>query len=80
MILNRIPHIYHSTIFAKKIFEIIEDKNNRIKLMFSELSLFNDLKKSKGALLDILGNNYKASRLGRTDEEYRKIIGFIIFL
>ena len=59
-------------------FEIIEDKNNRIKLMFSELSLFNDLKESKGALLDILGNNYKVSRLGKTDEEYRKIIGFII--
>lgn len=76
MIINRIPHIYHDTVYAKKIFEIIEDKHLRIREMFKELSLFNDLKKCKGALLDVKGNNFKIHRLNRTDDEYRKIIAF----
>lgn len=79
MKLDRIPHIYHNTIYAKKIFEILQNKHFRIREMFKEISNFNDLKKSKGALLDIFGNNFKIQRLNRTDEEYRKIIAFELF-
>ncbi|MDY4011398.1 MAG: hypothetical protein SOY60_07000 [Fusobacterium gastrosuis] len=78
MKLDRIPHIYHNTIYAKKIFEIIEDKHIRIRNMFNELSSFNDIKKSSGFLLDILGKNFKIERLNRNDDEYRKIIAFEI--
>lgn len=68
MILNRIPHIYHDTIYAKKIFEIIEEKHRRIREMFAELSMFNDYQKSKGALLDVAGGNFKVNRLNRPDD------------
>lgn len=78
MKLNRIPHIYHDTVYAKKIFEIIEEKHIRLASIFKELGNFNNLKASRGILLDILGNNFKIARLGRSDEDYRKIIGFEI--
>lgn len=78
MKLNRIPHIYHNTVYAKKIFEIIEDKHIRIKDVFEEIGNFNDLTKCKGALLDLLGQNFKIFRNGRNDIEYRKVILFEI--
>lgn len=78
MKLNRIPHIYHDTIYAKKLFEIIEKKHIRLASIFKELGNFNNLKASRGILLDVLGNNFKVPRLGRSDDEYRKIIGFEI--
>lgn len=76
MNINRIPHIYHNTIYSKKLFEIIEDKHLRIRKLYDELNHFNDLNKCSGALLDIQGNNYRVFRNGRSDEEYRKAIIF----
>jgi len=78
--LDRIPHIYHNTIYVKKLFEIIFEKHLNIKKMFNELALFNDIDKSKGYLLDLLGGNFKVLRNGLSDEEYRRILKFEISL
>lgn len=80
MKLNRIPHIYHNTIFAKKLFEIIYKKHLKVREAFYELSLFNDLENSKGHLLDMLGSNFKVLRNGLIDSEYRRILKFEISL
>lgn len=80
MNLNRIPHIYHNTIYVKKLFEIIYEKHLNIRKMFNELALFNDIDKSKGYLLDLLGGNFKVLRNGLSDEEYRRILKFEISL
>ena len=76
MNLDRIPHIYHNTIYVKKLFEIIYEKHLNIRKMFNELALFNDIDKSKGYLLDLLGGNFKVLRNGLSDEEYRRILKF----
>ena len=73
---NRIPHIYHNTIYSKKLFEIIKDKYFRLSVLYNELSLFNDISLSKGCLLDVIGQNYGVFRNGMNDEEYRRIIKF----
>jgi hypothetical protein len=78
--LDRIPHIYHNTIYVKKLFEIIFEKHLNIRKMFNELALFNDIDKSKGYLLDLLGGNFKVLRNGLSDEEYRRILKFEISL
>jgi hypothetical protein len=78
--LDRIPHIYHNTIYVKKLFEIIYEKHLNIRKMFNELALFNDIDKSKGYLLDLLGGNFKVLRNGLSDEEYRRILKFEISL
>lgn len=78
MNLDRIPHIYHNTIYIKKLFEIIYEKHLNIRKMFDELALFNDIDKSNGYLLDILGGNFKVLRNGLSDQEYRKKIKFTI--
>ena len=48
--------------------------------MFNELALFNDIDKSKGYLLDLLGGNFKVLRNGLSDEEYKRILKFEISL
>ena len=78
--MDRIPHIYHNTIYVKKLFEIIYEKHLNIRKMFNELVLFNDIDKSKGYLLDLLGGNFKVLRNGLSDEEYRRILKFEISL
>lgn len=78
--MDRIPHIYHNTIYVKKLFEIIFEKHLNIRKMFNELALFNDIDKSKGYLLDLLGGNFKVLRNGLSDEEYRRILKFEISL
>lgn len=78
MQLNRIPHIYHNTKYVKKLFEIIKDKHIRIEQMWNEISNFNDLEKISDGLLDLKGGNYKISRFGRTDTEYRRVLKFEI--
>ena len=80
MNLDRIPHIYHNTIYVKKLFEIIYEKHLNIRKMFNALALFNDIDKSKGYLLDLLGGNFKVLRNGLSDEEYRRILKFEISL
>lgn len=80
MNLDRIPHIYHNTTYVKKLFEIIYEKHLNIRKMFNELALFNDIDKSKGYLLDLLGGNFKVLRNGLSDEEYRRILKFEISL
>ena len=64
----------------KKLFEIIFEKHLNIRKMFNELALFNDIDKSKGYLLDLLGGNFKVLRNGLSDEEYRRILKFEISL
>ncbi|CAL7894208.1 hypothetical protein [Fusobacterium necrophorum] len=76
--LARIPHVYHDTKYARKLFEILKQKHINVVNMWQELSNFNDLEKSEGHMLDVLGGNFKIARLGRTDEEYRKILKFEI--
>ncbi|EFS23473.1 hypothetical protein FSEG_01080 [Fusobacterium necrophorum D12] len=76
--LARIPHIYHDTKYVRKLFEILKQKHINVTNMWQELNYFNDLEKSKGHMLDVLGGNFKIARLGRTDEEYRKILKFEI--
>lgn len=78
MQLNRIPHIYHNTKYVKKLFEIIKDKHLKTEQMWSEISKFNDLENISGELLDLKGGNYKISRFGRTDTEYRRVLKFEI--
>ena len=78
--MDRIPHIYHNTIYVKKLFEIIFEKHLNIRKMFNELALFNDIDKSKVYLLDLLGGNFKVLRNGLSDEEYRRILKFEISL
>ena len=78
MILSRVPHIYHNTIFSKKMFEISLEKQNRIRKLYEIMANFNDIDKANGFLLDILGKNFKVDRAGRTDEEYKKILKFFI--
>lgn len=80
MILSRVPHIYHDTIYSKKMFEIAESKHLRIRNIYNLFSNFNDIDKSEGYLLDILGSNFKIQRNGLTDEDYRKLLKFEIAL
>ena len=80
MILNRIPHIYHNTVYSKKMFEIAENKHFIIRNVYNLISNFNDIDKSEGYLLDLLGSNFKIQRNGLNDIEYRKILKFEIAL
>ena len=80
MILSRIPHIYHNTVYSKKMFEIAENKHFIIRNIYNRISNFNDIDKSKGYLLDLLGSNFKIQRNGLNDIEYRKILKFEISL
>lgn len=74
--MNRIPHIYHNTTYARKLFDIIFKKHQKVREVFNEFINFNDLTTCKGYLLDIQGKNFAVSRNGLTDDEYRKIIIF----
>lgn len=78
MQMNRIPHIYHETTYARKLFNIIFEKHLNIRTVFEELATFNDLTKCSGYLLDIQGQNFGIYRNGLSDEEYRRIIAFEI--
>ena len=80
MILSRVPHIYHDTIYSKKMFEIAETKHLRIRNIYNLISNFNDIDKSEGYLLDVLGGNFKILRNGLNDVEYRKLLKFEIAL
>lgn len=80
MILSRVPHIYHDTVYSKKMFEIAETKHLRIRNIYNLISDFNDIDKSEGYLLDILGSNFKILRNGLNDVEYRKLLKFEIAL
>lgn len=80
MILSRVPHIYHDTIYSKKMFEIAEAKHLRIRTIYNLFSNFNDIDKSEGYLLDVLGRNFKILRNGLNDIEYRKLLKFEIAL
>lgn len=80
MILSRVPHIYHNTVFSKKMFEIAESKHIRIRDIYNLISNFNDIDKSEGYLLDVLGSNFKIQRNGLNDVEYRKLLKFEIAL
>lgn len=80
MILSRVPHIYHDTVYSKKMFEIAETKHLRIKNIYNLFSNFNDIDKSEGYLLDVLGGNFKILRNGLNDREYRKLLKFEIAL
>ena len=80
MILSRVPHIYHDTIYSKKMFEIAETKHLRIRNIYNLFSNFNDIDKSEGYLLDVLGGNFKILRNGLNDIEYRKLLKFEIVL
>lgn len=80
MILSRVPHIYHDTIYSKKMFEIAESKHLRIRNIYNLFSNFNDIDKSEGYLLDVLGGNFKILRNGLNDIEYRKLLKFEIAL
>ena len=80
MILSRVPHIYHDTIYSKKMFEIAENKHLRIRNIYNLFANFNDIDKSEGYLLDVLGGNFKILRNGLNDIEYRKLLKFEIAL
>lgn len=80
MILSRVPHIYHDTVYSKKMFEIAEAKHLRIRTIYNLFSNFNDIDKSEGYLLDVLGGNFKILRNGLNDIEYRKLLKFEIAL
>ena len=80
MILSRVPHIYHDTIYSKKMFEISEAKHFRIRNIYNLFANFNDIDKSEGYLLDVLGGNFKIQRNGLNDIEYRKLLKFEIAL
>nr|DAS87530.1 MAG TPA: Protein of unknown function (DUF2612) [Caudoviricetes sp.] len=80
MILSRVPHIYHDTIYSKKMFEISENKHLRIRNIYNLFANFNDIDKSEGYLLDVLGGNFKIQRNGLNDIEYRKLLKFEIAL
>lgn len=80
MILSRVPHIYHDTVYSKKMFEISEAKHFRIRNIYNLFANFNDIDKSEGYLLDVLGGNFKIQRNGLTDEGYRKLLKFEIAL
>ena len=80
MIISRFPHIYHNTVFSKKMFEIAESKHIRIRDIYNLISNFNDIDKSEGYLLDVLGSNFKIQRNGLNDVEYRKLLKFEIAL
>lgn len=80
MILSRVPHIYHDTVYSKKMFEIAENKHFRIRNIYNLFANFNDIDKSEGYLLDILGGNFKIQRNGLNDIEYRKLLKFEIAL
>lgn len=80
MILSRVPHIYHDTMYSKKMFEIAETKYLRIRNIYNLISNFNDIDKSEDYLLDVLGGNFKILRNGLNDIEYRKLLKFEIAL
>jgi hypothetical protein len=80
MILSRVPHIYHDTVYSKKMFEIAEAKHLRIRNIYNLFANFNDIDKSEGYLLDVLGGNFKILRNGLNDIEYRKLLKFEIAL
>lgn len=73
---NRIPHIFHDTKYALKLFEIVYEKHKRKRQMWQELNDFKDYTKLSGEALDHFGGNYKIFREGLTDLEYIKKIKF----
>lgn len=77
---NRIPHIFHDTKYALKLFEIVYEKHKRKRQMWQELNDFKDYTKLSGEALDHFGENYKIFREGLTDLEYIKKIKFELAL
>lgn len=77
---NRIPHIFHDTKYALKLFEIVYEKHKRKRQMWQELNDFKDYTKLSGEALDYFGENYKIFREGLTDLEYIKKIKFELAL
>jgi len=61
-------------------FEIAEAKHLRIRNIYNLFANFNDIGKSEGYLLDVLGGNFKILRNGLNDIEYRKLLKFEIAL
>jgi hypothetical protein len=61
-------------------FEIAESKHIRIRDIYNLISNFNDIDKSEGYLLDVLGSNFKIQRNGLNDVKYRKLLKFEIAL
>lgn len=76
MNLDRIPHIFHDTRYALKLFEIVYEKHRRKRQMWQELNNFKDYTKLSGEALDHFGGNYKIFREGLTDIEYMNKIKF----
>lgn len=76
MDLKKIPHIYHNTVYSRKLFEIFDKKFKKFSDILQLLSNFNNLDKLEGLLLDIKGNNYGIERKGKSDEDYRNEIKF----
>lgn len=73
---SRIPHIYHDTIYSFKIFEIIQEKQNRIRDMWKEIESLNSLDNCTGLTLTMKAGNYAIDRLGDDDDTLRERIKF----
>lgn len=76
MNLKRIPHIYHNTKYARKLFEIVNDKYLEISKIYEAMHKFTEISELNGIMLDIKGENIGVSRKGRNDTEYREILMF----
>lgn len=74
--MNKIPHIYHNTIYSRKLFEIMNEKYVTLIPYYQKLYGFNDISKLEGILLDVKGENIGIRREGRTDEDYRQVLKF----
>lgn len=73
---NRIPHIYHDTVFSFKIFEIVQEKQINIKNMWKEIESLNSLDNCIGATLTMKAGNYAIDRLGDDDDTLRERVKF----
>ena len=76
MNLNRIPHLYHNTIYSKALFEMVTKKHDDARVIYSILGNFNDLDKCYGYLLDLHGQNVGVLREARSDDAYRRVLKF----
>ncbi len=71
-----IPHIYHDTVYSKKLFEINNSSAERVIKLWEDIGKLTNPDNLVGAPLDLFGENYKVYRDGDNDDEYRKRIKF----
>ena len=73
---DKIPHLYHSTTYSLKLFEMLDTQYEKMEKLNDDLTKVEYPEDMIGVCLDDLGRDWGESRNGDTDEVFRERITF----